>query len=129
MAAGTILVIEDDIIQREGLATMLRRQGFTVLTSLDGNDALNKLSNGPVPDLILLDMLNPSGYGDGWWFLEQCQHLPALSAVPVIILTAFPFANKAGAVSLGAAGLLRKPFEAEALLLEIRRCLSMAERS
>ena len=69
--AGAVLIVEDDFIQREGLAAVLRQQGFTVLTSRDGNDALNKLSNRPIPDLILMDMLMPSRFGDGSWFLQQ----------------------------------------------------------
>ena len=129
MSAGTILVVEDDNIQREELVTILRRQGFRVLTASDGNEALNLLSSRPVPDLILLDMLILDGYFDGWWFLEQRQRFPALASVPVIITTALTIASREWATSLGAAGLLRKPIETEALLLEIRRCLSMAERS
>jgi len=61
--------------------------------------------------------------GDGWWFLEQRKGLPALYAVPVIITTALAVAGGEWASSLGAAGLLRKPFDAEPLLAEINRCL------
>jgi two-component system, chemotaxis family, chemotaxis protein CheY len=123
MAASTVLVIEDNFIQREGLATALRQQGFKVLTAEDGNDALNRLSNGPVPDLILLDMLIPRGDGDGWWFLQQRKRIRALASVPVIITTAIPVAAREWAASLDAAGLVHKPFEVDPLLDEIRRCL------
>jgi CheY-like chemotaxis protein len=123
MAADTVLVIEDDSIQRDGLATILRREGVRVLTAKDGNEALNKLSSHPVPDLILLDMLIPSGYDDGWWFLKQRQHIPELTAVPVIIVTSLSDASKEWAASLDAAGLISKPFEVETLLAEIRLCL------
>jgi CheY-like chemotaxis protein len=120
MAASTVLVIEDNFIQREGLATALREQGFTVLTAEDGNDALNRLSNGPVPDLVLLDMLTPRGDGDGWWFLQQRKRIRTLASIPVLITTAIPVASREWAASLGSAGLLRKPFEVELLLAEIR---------
>ena len=128
MAAGAILVIEDDTIQRLALVTTLHRQGFRVLTATDGNDALNRLTNTPIPDLILLDMLNPTGHGDGWWFLEQRTGIPALASVPVIITTSLPSACQEWAASLGATGLIRKPFEVEALLAEIRRCLGTMVR-
>jgi CheY-like chemotaxis protein len=59
MAAGTVLVIEDNSIQRDGLATILRREGVRVLTAKDGNEALNQLSSHPVPYLILFDVLMP----------------------------------------------------------------------
>jgi CheY-like chemotaxis protein len=124
MPSGTVLVIEDNSLQRDGLATILRREGFRVLTAKDGNEALNKLSSHPIPDLVLLDMLIPSGYDDGWWFLKQRQHIPELSAVPVIIVTSLSVASKEWAASLDAAGVIRKPFEVETLLAEIRHCLS-----
>ncbi len=128
MAAGTILVIEDNTIQRLELVTVLHRQGFRVLTATDGNEALNRLTNAPIPDIILLDMLNPAGHGDGWWFLEQRKRMPALASVPVIVTTSLPSACQEWAASLGAAGFLCKPFEVEALLVEIRRCLGTMER-
>ena len=127
MAASTILVIEDNPIQREQLVTILHHHGFRVLTATDGNEALNLLSSRPVPDLILLDMLILDGYFDGWWFLEQRQRFPALASVPVIITTALTIASQEWATAMGAAGLLRKPIEAEALLLEIRRCMRLTE--
>ena len=120
MPGSTVLVIEDDSIQREGLAAVLRQQGFTVLTAENGRDALNCLSSA-IPDIILLDMQMPGW--DGWWFLEQRKSLLALASVPVIITTAIPVANREWAASLGVAGLLRKPFETEPLLAEINRCL------
>lgn len=123
MTAATILVVEDNTIQREGLAVVLRQQGYTVLLAADGNDALNRLSGGPVPDLILLDMLIPDAHGDGWWFLQQRQRIPALASVPVIIMTALPVASREWASSLGAEGFIRKPFEVGPLLTEVRRCL------
>ena len=125
MPGSTVLVIEDNSIQREGLAAVLRQQGFTVLTAENGSDALNGLSSG-IPNIILLDMLMPNG--DGRWFLEQRKSLPALYSVPVIITTALAVAGGDWASSLGAAGLLRKPFEVEPLLAEISRCLGRTGR-
>lgn len=123
MAGKTILIIEDDTIHREMLTTALAKHGFTVVTATEGNEALNRLCNAPVPDLILLDMLLPSGNFDGWWFLHQRQRIPALAAIPVVITTALIVASEAWAASLGASGLLRKPFDAPALLAEVRRHL------
>lgn len=127
MAGKTVLVIEDDHLQREGLATELSQQGFQVVMAEDGNDALNLHSTSPVPDLILLDMLNPRGKYDGWWFLHQRGQIPTLASVPVVIMTSLSVACHEWAVSLGAAGLIRKPFETGPLLAEIRRCLDDPE--
>ena len=123
MAGQIIWIIEDDTIQREALATELRQHGFTVVPAKEGSEALNRLPRGPLPDLILLDMLLPSGERDGWWFLKERQHIPALTPVPVVIMTSLSVACEEWATALGAAGLLRKPFDAENLLAEIQHRL------
>jgi CheY-like chemotaxis protein len=92
MAGISLLVIEDDTIRRELLATKLRQNGFTVVVATDGNEALNRLCNGSIPDIILLDMLIPAGHGDGWWFLKQRSRMPALVAIPIVITTSLPSA-------------------------------------
>ncbi len=123
MPGSTVLVIEDNDIQGEGLVVVLRQQGFTVLTAAGANEALSQLSRDPIPDLILLDMLIPAPGGDGWWFLQQRQRVPALASVPVILTTALAVASLEWAASLGAAGIVRKPFDANPLMAEINRCL------
>jgi CheY-like chemotaxis protein len=126
MAGKTILIIEDDTLHRDMLTTALSKQGFSVVTATEGNEALNLLSSRPVPDLIFLDMLLRSGNFDGWWFLHQRQHIPALAAIPVVITTALIVASEEWAGSLGASGLLRKPFDSAALLAEVHRLLGDA---
>jgi hypothetical protein len=64
-------------------------------------------------------MLVPSGEHDGWWFLNQRQRIPVLASVPVVIMTSLSVACEEWAVSLGAAGLIRMPFEVEPLLADI----------
>ena len=123
MAGQTIWIIEDDTIQREALATELRLHSFAVVPAKEGSEALNRLPRGPLPDLILLDMLLPSGERDGWWFLNERQHIPALTPVPVVIMTSLSVACEDWATSLGAAGLLRKPFDVETVLAEIQHRL------
>lgn len=123
MAGKMVLVIEDDNLQREALTAELQHEGFTVLTAAEGNDALDRLGNQPAPDLILLDMLNPRGQYDGWWFLSHRQRIPTLASTPVVIMTSLSVASAEWAASLGAVGLIRKPFDTRSLLAEIHRCL------
>jgi two-component system response regulator MprA len=123
MTNETILVVEDDAVQREGLALLLREEGYTVLTAADGQETLHSLRNDPTPDLILLDMLMP--VHDGWRFLKE-RTWSRLASIPVVIVTSLGNASHEWAASLGAAGFLRKPFDVEPLLTEIRRCCQMA---
>jgi CheY-like chemotaxis protein len=69
VARRTLLVVEDNEAAREGLAFVLRRAGFHVLTAADGRRALLLLWSVPPPEVILLDMLLP--VLDGWHFLER----------------------------------------------------------
>jgi CheY-like chemotaxis protein len=122
MPGETILVAEDNAVEREGLAVVLRQRGYTVLTARDGAEALTLLlRTGPAPGLILLDMLMPGC--DGWQFLDRRQPSPALASVPVVLITGLAEADADWAASLGAVGLLRKPFDVDALLAEVRRWL------
>lgn len=122
MANGTILIVEDNIIQREGLAMVLRQRGFSVLPAADGQEALDLLERTH-PNLVLLDMLIPNEAADGWWFFEQRRQNPHVASIPVIITTALSVASKEWANSLGAEALVRKPIDVEPLLAAIQRCL------
>ncbi|HTU16710.1 MAG TPA: response regulator [Gemmataceae bacterium] len=122
MAGETILIVEDNTIQREGLAVVLRQHGFSVLLAADGQKALELIDEAP-PDVILLDMLIPDKHSDGWWFLQQRRQVPRLASVPILIITALRIASDEWATSLGAAGLIRKPCEVEPLVATIQQCL------
>jgi CheY-like chemotaxis protein len=122
MANGTILIVEDNSIQREGLALVLRQRGFSVLPAADGQQAIELLERSE-PDLVLLDMLIPNGDSDGWWFLNQRRQFPHLASIPVVIITAISVASKEWAQSLGANGLIRKPIALEPLVATIEHCL------
>ena len=115
----TVLVIEDSDMEREGLAAVLQREGYAVLTAADGQEALACVRTSPRPDLILLDMLLPGI--DGWDLLKVYTRDPALAGVPVVILSGLDVGSPAWAASLGAAGYLRKPVDSAALLQIVRR--------
>jgi len=115
----SILIAEDNRIQREGLALVLRQEGYEVTTAVGGQEVLDQLRAAPPFDLLLLDMMLPGR--DGWSVLEEKNADPAISGVPVVIMTGLGIASAEWARSLGAVGLLRKPVDLEPLLKEIRR--------
>ena len=122
MAGKTILIVEDNEVQREGLAVVLRKAGYSVLPTTDAGKALSTLECIAAPDLILLDMLMPPPATDGWRFMATRKKNPALAAIPVLIMTAMGIASEEWAESLGGCGLLRKPVDTDPLLAAIRRC-------
>ena len=119
-AAGKkLLVVEDNAITREGLATILESEGYSVILAANGREALNLLRGGARPTLILMDMMMPTG--DGWEFLEMRRQDRALLSIPVLVTTAIGIASYDWARALGACGILRKPIPANSLLEEVRR--------
>jgi CheY-like chemotaxis protein len=117
--AKQVLLVENDEIIREGMASVLRSEGYGVAAAGDGLEALEYLRRSPAPDLVVLDMLLP--VHDGWRFLEDRKRDPALASVPVLITTAIGVASDEWARSLGACGCLRKPFDIETFVREVRR--------
>ncbi len=79
-----VLLAEDDRFLRRACEVSLRRQGFTVLTAADGEEAL-RVARTETPQLILLDLLMPKITG-----IEVLRILRSdenTRAIPVIVLT------------------------------------------
>jgi CheY-like chemotaxis protein len=125
VSTKTILIVDDDPIQREGLAVVLRGEGYTVVVAADGEEAIAHLKQGPSTDLILLDMVIPPPATDGWRFLEKRKRNPAWASVPILIVTGLEIASAEWAASLGAAGYVKKPVDTKWLFAEIRRCCGL----
>ena len=119
--AKLLLIVEDDDTARDCLYTLLLEAGYEVAQAANGQEALDVLRNGPIPDLILLDMLMP--VLDGWRLARQLKALPYLASVPVIVVTG-SILTREWALAHGCAGLLHKPVEPELLLEQIEQCLA-----
>ncbi|OAI42266.1 hypothetical protein AYO40_00030 [Planctomycetaceae bacterium SCGC AG-212-D15] len=113
----TLLVVEDNLVEREGLATLLRREGYKVALAAGGIEGLDLLLKYK-PDLILLDMLMQDG--DGWRFLEQRRRYPECQNIPAILVTGLPVACEPWAETLGVVGLVKKPVDLDQLLEMVR---------
>jgi DNA-binding response OmpR family regulator len=79
-----ILLAEDDRFLRKAAETALKRQGFTVLAAVDGEEAL-RMARAEAPDLILLDLIMPKL--QGFEVLRALKADAATAATPVIILS------------------------------------------
>src|SRR5512138_320665 len=121
-----ILVVEDDQDIRDILEIVLAAEGHEVQTAADGVAGLDRLRGGPLPSLILLDMMMPRLDGEG--FLRAMRSNPSTADIPVIIVTGHP-AARTKAAELGAAGCLVKPVELVELLSTIHRTERPPDRS
>lgn len=119
----TVLVIEDDAEMRRLIAHTLERAGYAVVTTRNGSEAVDWLglsvfdgSLENAPSLIVSDIRLPDF--SGLDLLEAM--IPTPEAVPVILITGFPSRETyAEAFDRGAARLLEKPFEMDALRLAV----------
>jgi two-component system response regulator VicR len=120
----TVLVADDDPTIRDVLELYLKRDGFTVLSTADGQAAL-QIARAHKPDLIMLDLMLPQV--DGW---EICRRLRAESNVPILMVTARgeEYERILG-LGLGADDYVTKPFspgEVVARVKAIFRRIEMA---
>ena len=76
----TVLLVEDEPALRTGTEQFLRQRGFTVLTAVSGEKALEKFARA---DVIILDIMLPGMSG-----IETLHQIRQTSDVPVLMLTA-----------------------------------------
>jgi len=108
-----ILVIEDDPEIRRFISRVLELEGYSVLQTEDGDAGL-RLTRQSQFALVLLDLKLPGR--NGWDVLQDFKTDPALSAIPVIVITASAGVNQRNkALSLGALDYLIKPVSAAML--------------
>src|SRR5215470_1205194 len=113
-----ILVVEDDDDIRDSLKELLEEEGYRVDTAANGQQALVKLQEQELPQLILLDLMMP--VMDGWQFQKELRAVPSLARLPVIVISASKFSRE----PLNAAAFIPKPLDAGVLLETIESFLS-----
>jgi len=115
-----ILVADDDEGSRL-LTRILQRAGYTVVTAVDGAQAVSQAQQES-PDLVLLDILMPGG--GGLLALARLKMSAKTDIIPVIVLTGAASADEeARALATGAIRVLRKPFDTATLLDAIRQAI------
>lgn len=120
-----ILIVEDERVTLLMLEECLKANGYEVITAKDGRDALNSLANNR-PDLILTDIMMP--YTSGLELIGIVRSA-GTSDVPVIVLSAIDEeATVMEAFRLGADDFVSKPFNAQELLLRVKRLLLISPR-
>ena len=110
-----ILVVDDEKPIADILQFNLKKEGFEVYCSYDGNDALEKVEEIK-PDLILLDIMLPQRDG-----IEVCREVRKKYDMPIIMLTAKDSEiDKVIGLELGADDYVTKPFSTRELIARIK---------
>src|SRR5215218_10313402 len=117
----TILLVEDNELNRDMLSRRLVRKGYDVLIAEDGAKGLSAATDGK-PDLILMDMSLP--VLDGWEATRRLKAEPATQHIPVIALTAHAMSSdRDKALEAGCDDYDTKPVELPRLLGKIEALL------
>ena len=120
-AVSSLLVVDDNEMNRDMLVRRLKPLGYRVDTACDGGEALDMLRNGSY-DLVLLDIMMP--VMDGFEVLKEMKGHKLLKSVPVIMITALDDTSSAArCIDMGAEDYLTKPFDPTLLKARISSCL------
>jgi two-component system OmpR family response regulator len=120
--AAKILIVEDDINLLATLKYNLAKEGYEVITAVDGAGAL-ETARREKPALIILDVMLPKLSG-----FEVCRILRKETNVPILMLTAkVEEVDKIVGLEIGADDYMTKPFSMRELLARIRAMLRRAE--
>jgi len=120
MGQKRILVVDDEASMLAYLRTLLELSSFEIETVSNGTDALDAVIRGPVPDVVLLDLVMPGL--DGLETLDRLRHLRP--GIKVIMLSCVSTTRKVvDAIRLGAQDYLTKPFQEAELHASLKRCL------
>lgn len=117
----TILLVEDNEMNRDMLSRRLTRKGFVVLDAENGQQAID-IAKTQSPDLIIMDMSLP--VLDGWEATRQLKASDNTRTIPVIALTAHALkGDRESVLDAGCDDYDTKPVELDRLLTKIEALL------
>jgi len=117
MRGCCVLLVEDNEVNRYLARFVLEKGGFRVVTAANGREAI-ELARGERPDLILMDIQMP--VMDGYEATVALKADAALSAIPVVALTAYAMPNeREQAMAAGCAGHIEKPIDTGTFVAQV----------
>lgn len=116
-----ILVVDDDLGIVKMLASRLKANDYDIVTAGDGTLAVQK-AHAEKPDLVILDIMLPAGYG--YSVLQNLRASTHTALIPIIFCSALPREEiERKAAELGAEDFITKPFDAEEVIAKVKKIL------
>jgi CheY-like chemotaxis protein len=118
----TILVVDDQEINRSVLSALLNYEGHRVIEAADGLQGLH-VALAELPDLVITDILMPNV--DGYEFVRQLRLDSSICRTPVIFSSAHYLEGESQALAqaCGVSAILPKPCDPELLLSTVKEAL------
>lgn len=117
----TVLIVEDEFAIADLLEMALVDEGYRVLLAANGRQGLERLAEGPRPDLVISDYMMPVLDGPG--LIQAMRESEAQRDIPCIVMSSVPEANVRERIR-GYAAFVRKPFQLAAMVRLVASVLS-----
>ncbi|MBM6551735.1 response regulator [Marinomonas ostreistagni] len=125
VAQKTILVVDDEPVNITVMSGILRND-YRVLIAKNGYQALERISNSGLPDLILLDIMMPDM--DGYELCEKLKAEPETQSIPVVFVSAMSeHIDEERGLSLGAVDYITKPISPAIVLARVHNILALQD--
>lgn len=120
----SVMVVDDEPVNLKVYREQLVSRGYDVVTAASGQEALDRVSEGYKPDLILLDVMMPRM--TGYEVCEELRKVFSPDILPIIMVTAKNQVNDlVTSLEKGASDFLSKPFSRDELLARVQTHISL----
>lgn len=116
-----ILLVDDSLVVRKYVGTLLTKSGYEVILKTDGLEALNFLENENRPDIIISDIEMPNM--DGIELISKLRTMENFTEMPILVISAHAENHLQLIGSQSIQGFIKKPFKDEDLLMQIEYVL------
>jgi HAMP domain-containing protein/signal transduction histidine kinase/CheY-like chemotaxis protein len=126
LAGKTVLVVEDDARNLYAVASLLERQGVTVVAASSAREAFAKLADRPAIALVLMDVMMPEM--DGYQATREIRSMKEYAKIPIVALTAKASeSDRAQCMAAGCTDYIVKPADTRQLISVVARNLLSRE--
>lgn len=113
-----VLVVDDNLTDLSMIAQLLQGSGYTVITAMDGDDAI-QLTVREQPQCVILDVVLPKQ--NGFQVCRRLKHMPECARIPIILLSVKNTpADHHWGIQQGADRYLTKPYRPDDLLMNVQ---------
>ena len=109
----TLLIVDDEFAIADLLEMVLVDEGYQVLKAGNGQQGLQRLAEGPRPDLVISDFMMP--VLDGVGLMRAMRANASQRDIPCIVMSSMPEENLRSRID-GYAGFVRKPFQLDEVI-------------